>query len=100
MADTLYIIKENSWIAKFAGFLMRFDKIAIVFGKTIYLHNCKKDDFLANKRWFAHEMCHIRQYKKYGYLNFIIQYLWESIKKGYTHNKFEVEARAAENEIL
>ncbi len=39
---------------------------------------------------------HVQQFKKYGFLNFIIKYLWESWKVGYYNNKFEAEARKAE----
>ncbi len=72
--------------------------MAIVIGKTIHLHNVSKEDFLENKQWVKHEMCHIRQFKKYGFLPFIFKYLWESVRRGYYQNKYEVEARLAENE--
>ena len=41
-------------------------------------------------------MCHINQFKKYGFLNFIIKYLAESMRSGYYNNKYEIEARDAE----
>ena len=41
-------------------------------------------------------MCHIKQFQKEGTIIFITKYLWESIKNGYTNNRFEKEARAAE----
>jgi hypothetical protein len=42
-------------------------------------------------------MCHLQQFKKYGFFNFIFKYLFEGIKVGYYNNKFETEAREAEN---
>jgi hypothetical protein len=35
-------IKENSWVAKLAAKKMHADKVAIVFGNTIHLHNTSK----------------------------------------------------------
>lgn len=96
MADTAFKIKENSWVAKLAAMKLRADAVAIVFGKTIHLHNTTKKDFLKNERWVKHELCHIRQFKQHGYFTFIIKYVWESMRKGYYHNRYEVEARQAE----
>lgn len=89
-------IKENSFIAKLAAKRMKAESLAIVIGKTIYLYNVSKTDFLKNKRWTKHELCHINQFKQHGYLQFIIKYLWESIRHGYYRNKYEIEARNAE----
>jgi hypothetical protein len=89
-------IKENSWIAKIAARKLNADKVAIVIGKTIHLFNVSKDVFLKDEKWVKHEICHVKQFEKYGYFNFIIKYLWQSWKHGYRNNKFEVEARLAE----
>ncbi|MEO6328429.1 MAG: DUF4157 domain-containing protein [Ginsengibacter sp.] len=89
-------IKENSFIAKFAAKKLQSDNVAIVIGTTIHLHNASRQDLLKNEKWLKHEMCHIKQFQQYGFLPFIIKYLWESLKRGYYNNKFEVAARAAE----
>lgn len=68
----------------------------MVLGKTIHLHGASKAQFLANKKWVQHELCHVAQFKKYGFVNFILQYLWQSLRHGYHQNKFEIEARLAE----
>jgi len=39
---------------------------------------------------------HIRQYRKLGFLPFLFSYLYEWVRKGYYNNRFEVEARRAE----
>ena len=91
-------IRQNSWIAKLAARKLRSDNVAIVIGKTIHLYHVSKDDFLKDDKWVKHEICHINQFKKYGFYTFIIKYLYESIKNGYDNNKYEVEARNAENE--
>jgi hypothetical protein len=95
-----FFLKENSWIAKLAAKKLQSENVAIVIGKTIHLHNVSKEDFLKNKKWVNHEMCHIEQFKKHGFLNFILKYLWESVQHGYYNNKFEAEARKAEEETL
>lgn len=91
-------IKEHSLIAKVAALKLGSQKVAIVIGRTIHLHNTNKQEFLKNIRWVRHEMCHIRQFKKHGFLPFIFKYLWESLKKGYYRNRYEIEARNAEKE--
>lgn len=90
------LIKENSCMAKLAAKKLGAESVAITLGRTIHLYHVSKDDFLKDEKWVRHEKCHIEQYKKYGFFNFIVRYLWESIKVGYYHNKFEAEARKAE----
>lgn len=92
-------VVENSVIAYIAAIILKEKKMAIVLGSTIYLHQIKKIDFLNSKKHFAHEMCHIKQFAEHGAVQFLILYLVESIKNGYWNNKFEIEARNAENEI-
>lgn len=78
---------------------LKAQKIAMVIGKTIYLHSTSKDEFLSNKRWVRHEVAHVRQYLELGSFRFILLYLLESFYKGYQHNRFEVEARAKEKDM-
>ena len=89
-------IKENSWLAKIAAMQLRTSSVAMVIGSTIHLHNTTKEVFLKNSTWVKHELCHVQQFKQHGFAGFIVNYVWESIKKGYYNNKFEVEARKAE----
>lgn len=90
-------IKENSWLAKIAAAKLRSGSVAIVMGNTIHLYNTSKHDFLQNQCWLKHELCHVRQFKQHGYVQFLVKYLYESIKVGYYNNKFEAAAREAEN---
>ncbi|MCS6824341.1 MAG: hypothetical protein NZ529_08600 [Cytophagaceae bacterium] len=90
-------IKENSRYAHIARWYMRCPDIAMVLGDTIHLSGVSKHAFLQDKKWLAHEMKHIEQFKKYGFVTFTFLYLLEWIKHGYHKNKFEVEARLAEN---
>jgi len=90
-------IKENSWRAMLAARLMKSSNMAMVFGNTIHIWGVTKQEFLQNNKWVRHEMKHIEQYKEHGYLGFLTKYLWESIWHGYQNNKFEIDARAAED---
>ena len=90
-------IKGNSWIAKLAAKRLKVSRIAIVLGKTIHLHNTTQQQFLNDERWVKHELCHVQQFKRNGYFCFIIKYFLESMSKGYYNNKYEVEAREAED---
>ena len=92
-------IKEQSFIARLAAWKMNSNKVAIVIGKTIHLHNTELHEFLKDKRWVLHELKHIQQFQQYGFLSFILLYIWESIRHGYTNNKYEKEARAAETDV-
>ena len=91
-----YLIKENSFLARIAAKKLRKDNVALVLGKTIHLWKTTSTEFLQNEKWVKHEICHVKQYQQYGIAGFIIRYLWESIKKGYQQNKYEIEAREAE----
>ena len=96
MDNHQYNIIENSWIAKLAALKLKSTSVAIVLGKKIYLHNTTRDEFLQNEKWVKHELCHIQQFEKYGFIIFLFKYLWESLHNGYYNNKYEVEARKAE----
>ena len=86
-------IKENSWVAKMAAAKMKADKVAIVFGSTIHLHNTSRQEFLNDTDWVCHELKHVEQYKQNGFAGFLTKYVFDWMKNGYYNNKFEVEAR-------
>ena len=83
-------------MAKIAAKKLNAPAIAMVLGKTIHLHNISSQEFLKDTKLVKHELCHVQQFKEHGNLFFIVKYLWESLRKGYHNNKFEIEARAAE----
>jgi len=96
LANKQFIIKENSWLGAIAAKKLKEESVAMVLGNTIHLHHISKENLLQNTKWVKHELCHIQQFRQHGYVVFIVKYLWESIRKGYYNNKFEVAARAAE----
>lgn len=90
-------IKENSLRARMAALRLKEPRMAMVWGSTILLSGVSKAEFLKNEKWLKHEIEHIRQFKQHGFFTFMAKYLWESIKNGYQHNRFEIAAREAEN---
>ena len=96
----IIILKEKSFIARIAARILNESRMAVTMGTTIHLWNASKEDFVKNKRWLRHELVHVQQFQQKGFLKFLLLYLWESIKHGYQKNKFEVEARAMENENI
>ncbi|GEO05565.1 hypothetical protein AAE02nite_32290 [Adhaeribacter aerolatus] len=88
-------IVERSVLARVARLVLKSPNVAMVVGRTIYLSGVKKEEFLQNKPWVAHELCHIRQFQEHGFWRFLWLYLKESFRHGYYHNKYEVEARLA-----
>lgn len=90
-------IRPDSLLAKIAARRLGFSRIAIVIGRNIHLYNTTVQDFVKNKKWLLHELKHVEQYER-GVLKFIRDYLWEYKKNGYQRNKYELEARAAEND--
>jgi hypothetical protein len=89
------IIIEGSVLARIARQVLKSANVAMVIGNTIHLSGVKKEDFLQNKAWVAHELCHIRQFREHGFWRFLGLYLLESYRHGYYQNKYEVEARQA-----
>jgi len=53
----------------------------------------------------AHELTHVRQWQQYGFFGYIVAYMRESQrarkagKDQYRDNRFEIEARAAEDAV-
>jgi hypothetical protein len=95
---TKVYIKENSWIAAVAARKLRCNRLAIVLGRTIYLHNVSTADFVSHRRWVVHELKHVDQFQQYGTLRFLWLYLQEHLKNGYHKNRFEIEACRAEGD--
>jgi hypothetical protein len=84
-------------LARIAAKKLGVSQVALTIGKTIHLCRTPKAEFLANERWVKHELVHVEQFRKYGFLRVIGMYLWESARKGYYNNRFEIEARAKES---
>lgn len=92
-------IIEGAWIAAIAAKFLHSSNAAIVFGNSIYIHGIRKQAFLQNERWLRHELQHVIQYCRLGFVGFLFLYMLNHIKYGYRNNPLEVEARAAETDI-
>jgi len=91
-------IRENGRPARIAARRLHARQMAIVFNRTVFLHGLSAGEFLQNTPWLRHEVCHVKQYRRYTFLGFLILYLWQYLRHGYYHNRFEKEARAAEGD--
>jgi len=92
-------IKYNHWYAKFLKFIWRSKIVATVIYPYIFVSGSKK---MASKyKILEHEMVHIKQIEKEGYLKFYVKYCFEfiinffkyfSFKKAYLNISYEKEA--------
>lgn len=89
-------IREGTLFARMAARKLKCTTVAAVCGNTIHLWNISREDFLKRTPWVVHEIEHVRQFQRYGFVWFSVLYLWESARRGYYNNRFEVEARVAE----
>lgn len=91
-------LKENSWLARLAARKLRSGRCALVLGRTIHLFNITSAEFMSSPQLIRHELKHVEQYQRLGFLKFLALYGWYSLRYGYYHNPLEREARAAEME--
>lgn len=87
-------LKTDTLVSKVAFRLIRSHKnkaIASAINKTIHLHAITAEAFVERKAFMRHELQHIIQYHTIRF--FVLKYIWETLKKGYFNNKYEVEAR-------
>jgi hypothetical protein len=59
----------------------------ITFGRTVWLGR----DTRLSAELLLHEVCHVRQFEAVP--AFPLRYILESLRRGYHHNRFEVDAR-------
>lgn len=93
----VYLI-ENSWLARIAAWKLRTARCAMVLGNRIFLYGISEREFLEDEALLRHEVCHVLQWKRLGYMGFLFFYLWWSIRYGYYQNPLEREARDAEKD--
>lgn len=91
------VVKEQALAARLAAAWLGTNKVAMVWGRQILLWECPKEDFLANPQWVRHELKHVEQYQRLGFVPFLLRYVFYSIQYGYHNNPLEVEARKAED---
>jgi hypothetical protein len=67
---------------------------AITLWRTVFLAPHTRLD----PELLLHELRHVHQFQ--ASLSFPIRYLWESLRRGYRHNRFELDARSFARERL
>lgn len=67
--------------------LFRYD--GITFGDHVFL----SDEGYNDEKLLKHEAIHIEQYKRYGFIGFLIRYIYYHFKYGYQKNPLEIEAK-------
>jgi hypothetical protein len=91
-------IHEQSPVGWLAARKLGSKSVAVTLGRHIYLWGAGAGDFLGDEAWVRHELCHVRQFKKYGWLPFLWLYLLENMRHGYRGNRFETAACQASRE--
>ena len=61
----------------------------ITFGHHIFF---KRRQGEVSDRLFKHEMAHVAQIERMGFVRFYLKYLWYNIRYGYKKNPLELEA--------
>lgn len=89
-------IVEKSWVARLASWKLKTRQCAIVLGRTIFLYGFDKNALIQDQHLLRHEVCHVLQWQRMGYLYFLVCYLGWSIRFGYYQNPLEIEARQKE----
>ena len=88
--------KYNSIIARLFA-MNKTKRWAVTLGQTAYFSVAESE---VSESWHVHEDTHKRQWKRDGYIKFIIRYLWQWIFKGYKSIDYEIEARKATSDFL
>lgn len=89
-------IQEQAWLAWLAARCLGTRRVAVAWRSSILLWGVNRPDFLANAAWVRHEVCHLKQYRRYGTAGFLLRYGLGWLRYGYQQHPMELEARAAE----
>jgi hypothetical protein len=68
-------------------------------GRVLYPFVLFRDDKVTDKL-FRHELEHVYQIRREGFIRFHLFYIWYLIRHGYKNNPYEIEARATESKRL
>ncbi len=88
-------VRQARWLPVLGGVLagMGGPAAAVTIGRTIVVH----PDVPLTRRLLTHELTHVRQWQAQPF-SFPARYAWEYLRHGYEANRYEVEARAAEEQ--
>jgi hypothetical protein len=89
-------LTQAGWLARLLsrGGLRGKEAHAITLGHTV--HFCEVDKYephlSGGLALLAHEVKHVEQYEREGWLKFYVKYLWDYVRGGYKNVRFEKEA--------
>lgn len=83
-------VRYEHWIFKIPG-MGRYSGM-VLYPYMMFRH----DTYHTTGRLFRHELQHVYQIERWGWLRFYTKYLMETLRHGYKKNSFEVEARVME----
>jgi hypothetical protein len=87
--------RRGGFPLRIAGWLLGQRSVAaITLGSTVFL----SPTTVPSLQQLLHELGHVRQFRRDK--AFAIRYLWESMRRGYSRNRFEVEADQFAEEVL
>lgn len=85
------VLRCGGWIPALGGLLARTagPAAAVTLRNTVVVHPRAR----LTPRLLAHELEHVRQWRADRW--FPLRYTWETLRRGYHDNRYEVQARAA-----
>jgi hypothetical protein len=94
-------LKESSMKTRIVYRFLPFRFWKWIGGMTIYpfiLFRKSKEEITDSL--FRHELEHIYQVERIGWIKFYVTYLWHNVKAGYRNNPYELQAEERENDPL
>ena len=73
-----------------------FKDAMVIYPYMLFKHNRKR----VTEQLFRHELEHVYQVQRMGWLRFYVSYLWLLMRHGYDSHPYELEAYAIEHEPL
>lgn len=87
--------REGGLPLRIGGWCLGRSRVAgITLGRTIFL----TDASAASPALLLHEVAHVRQFRRLR--GFPLRYLWQSVRRGYSHNHYEIEADAFADRMI
>lgn len=81
-------VRRGGVLPRLGGWCLGLGSVAgITVGRTVWLGR----NVLPSAELLLHELRHVHQFESVR--AFALRYVWETLRRGYHHNRFEVEAR-------
>lgn len=81
-------LRRGGFLPRLGGWCLGQSTVAgITVGRTVWLGR----NVSPSEELLLHELRHVHQFESVP--AFVLRYVWETLRRGYHHNRFEVEAR-------